>query len=139
MRFLLSCALLAGLAFSTAASASPTELFGVWRNPKGSVHLEIRPCAEVACGYVVWASAEAKADVRRGSGKELVGLQLLRDFTPSKSGWRGKVYVPDLNITLGGTARAIDVDHLEARGCLVTGVICKKQIWTRVTEQAAVR
>ena len=62
----------------------------------------------------------------------LVGLQLLRDFTPDGAGWRGKVFAPDLNRTFSGTARPLDAGRLEARGCLLGRVLCKRQVWTRV-------
>lgn len=120
------------LALAVPASASADDLFGVWRNPKNTVHLEIKPCGASACGYVVWASPRAQADAKHGSGRDLIGMQLLRDFAPSGRSWRGKVYVPDLNITLGGAARPIDGSHLEAKGCLVGGLLCKAQVWSRV-------
>ena len=128
---LLSLAVIAGLAGATQASAA--DLYGRWKNPKNSVHVDIRPCGESACGYVVWASEKAQEDARRGSGKELVGMQLLRDFKPSGKGWRGKVFVPDLNRTFSGAARLKDDEHMEAKGCLVAGVLCKEQVWTRLT------
>jgi len=127
---LLSLAIIAGLAGATEASAA--ELFGRWKNPKNSVHVDIRPCGESACGYVVWASDKAKEDALRGSGRELVGMQLLRDFKPTDKGWRGKVFVPDLNRTFSGAARLLDHQHMEAKGCLLAGVICKEQVWTRL-------
>ena len=120
------------LVAATQASAADADLFGVWRNPKDSVHLDIRPCGASACGYVVWASEKAQEDARRGSGLTLMGLQLLRDFTPDGAGWRGKVFAPDLNRTFSGTARPLDAGRLEARGCLLGRVLCKRQVWTRV-------
>jgi len=86
---------------------------------------------------VVWATPKAQADSRRGSGQELIGLQLLRDFAPAKDGWRGKVFVPDHNMTLTGTARPLDAAHLEAKGCLIRNLVCKSQIWTRVDNRAS--
>lgn len=127
---LLSLAVIAGLAGATQASAA--DLYGRWKNPKNSVHVDIRPCGESACGYVVWASEKAKEDARRGSGQELVGMQLLRDFKPTATGWRGKVFVPDLNRTFSGAARLKDDKHMEAKGCLFAGVLCKEQVWTRL-------
>jgi uncharacterized protein (DUF2147 family) len=132
-RSLLTLAALATLAAAPSATAAQGDLYGVWRNPKNSVHVDIRPCGPSAC-YVVWASPKARADAREGSGRELVGLQLLRDFSPDKRGWRGKVFVPDLNRTLTGTARLMDDGHLEARGCLLKSVLCKAQMWTRVSD-----
>ena len=135
-------ALCAAVVMSVASSAladsaaAPAAIDGVWRNPKNSVHVELRPCGAGKCGYVVWASAKAQADARKGGSENLVGLQLLRDFTPDKSGaWRGKVFVPDLNATLSGTAELISADALRARGCLLK-IICKSQIWSRIDNAA---
>ena len=125
-----------GMASVSAHAASPTDsarTFGVWRNPKNSVHLEIKNCGETACGVVIWASERAKADARKGGSANLVGLRLLRDFAPDKHGaWRGKVFVPDLNMTFSGAAEVLDAKTLRAKGCVLGGIICKSQTWTRV-------
>jgi len=122
-----------GMAPISAYAASTADTYGVWRNPKNSVHLEIKDCGETACGVVVWASTRAKADARKGGSANLVGLRLLRDFTPDKNGaWRGKVFVPDLNMTFSGTAEVLDAKTLRAKGCVLGSILCKSQIWTRV-------
>ena len=114
------------------ASAQDQFTYGVWRNPKNSVHVEIKPCGGGrACGFVVWANADAQADARKGGTPNLVGLQLLRDFALQKNGsWKGKVFVPDLNMTLGGTADFPDATTMKAKGCLL--MFCKSQTWRRV-------
>lgn len=129
---LLSLAAVASLACASQASAAEGDLFGVWRNPKNTVHVDIRPCGESACGYVVWASERARADSLKGSGKELVGLQLFRDFERERNEWRGRVFVPDLNRTFSGAARLRDASHLDAKGCALGKLLCKTQLWTRV-------
>jgi uncharacterized protein (DUF2147 family) len=130
---LLSAALAAAAVAAPALASDAPALTGVWRNPKDSVHVEIKPCGPGACGYVVWASPKAQADAREGGTRELVGLQLFRNFTPEKNGaWRGKVFVPDLNATFSGTAQLIDANSLRARGCLFASIGCKTQVWKRV-------
>jgi uncharacterized protein (DUF2147 family) len=126
----------AGLAASTTASAQgDPSIHGVWRNPKNSVHVEIKPCPAGACGYVVWATDKAKQDAREGGTANLVGLQLLRDFSQDKKGvWRGKVFVPDLNRTFTGVAELSSPTTLKAKGCFV--VLCKSQTWTRINAAA---
>lgn len=119
------------LSAATGASAADNDLLGVWRNPKNSVHLDIRSCGTSACGVVVWASPGAQEDARRGSGRELIGMQLFQDFTRSGEKWRGKVFVPDLNRTFAGAVRLVDAEHLEAKGCAL-GLFCKTQVWTRL-------
>lgn len=137
-------ALLTALAALAAAAAAPVQvsaqvpdgaeaLYGTWRNPKNSVHVDIRPCGAGVCGYVVWASDKAKADARAGGTDQLLGLQLFRDFTPRENGvWRGKVFVPDLGRTFTGAAEPAGPNKLKARGCLFANVLCKSQTWTRV-------
>jgi uncharacterized protein (DUF2147 family) len=116
------------------ASAEDSFNYGVWRNPKNSVHVEIKPCGGGrACGVVVWANDEAKADAKKGGTADLVGLQLLRDFQLQKNGsWKGKVFVPDLNMNFNGTADFPDASTMKAKGCLIGGFLCKSQTWRRV-------
>jgi uncharacterized protein (DUF2147 family) len=105
----------------------------VWRNPKDSVHVRFAPCGGLICGTVTWASAKAIADARRGSGGELVGTQIfrgLREVRPNH--WKGKVFVPDLNATFGGSIVWEGDRRMVGRGCLFAGIGCRSQAWTRV-------
>lgn len=115
-----------------ALADNPT-VFGTWKNPKNTVHLDIRRCggSGAACGFVIWATAKAQADAKKGSGKPLIGMQLFQGLKPDKSGiWRGKVYVPDQNHTFAGSAEPIDGKTMRAKGCLL--MLCKSQVWTRL-------
>jgi len=131
---------LASLAVTAACLLSPSGAASrsnaqdnVWRNPQNSVHVRIHPCGKSRCGTVVWANEKAKKDSARGGTPNLVGTQLFRDFrevTPKV--WKGKVFVPDLNRTFSGTGTVQDQNTVVARGCLVAGMGCKSQTWTRV-------
>lgn len=123
-----------GPAFAQAASPGDiTRSYGVWRNPKNSVHLEIKNCGDSTCGIVVWASEKAEADARKSGADTLIGKQLLRDFEAQKNGsLRGKVWVPTLKITLVGGADIIDSRTMRAKGCVIGNLLCKSQIWTRI-------
>ena len=123
----------AALALPAAAQAAGS-VEGVWRNPKNTVHIHIKPCGANLCGYVVWATAKAKADAKEAGTDPLVGAQLFRNFQPSKTDtWKGRVFVPDMNDTFGGSAQLIDANTLKAKGCLIAGLACKTQNWKRVT------
>ena len=133
-RALALAVLLAGFGVEARADGPPFP-FGIWRNAKDTVHVDVRPCGSLACGYVIWATPKALADAKKGGGPELLGSQLLKDFTPlGDDVWRGKVFVPDLGMTFSGTARPVDGDGLKARGCLVAGVVCRSLIWRRIAE-----
>jgi uncharacterized protein (DUF2147 family) len=120
---------------ATSAFAAPLAVApeGVWRNPKDSVHIALKPCNGQICGYVIWASPKAEAAAQKGGTPKLVGAQLLRGFVVDDAGiGRGKVFVPDLNATFGGSAQLIDARTMRAKGCLFANVLCKTQIWTRI-------
>jgi uncharacterized protein (DUF2147 family) len=125
----------AGVMLSAAAPAPGPESYGIWRNPKNSVHVEVKPCAVGAgsCGVVVWANDKAKADARRGGTENLIGTTLFRNFVEGRDGlWHGRVFVPDLNGTFTGTAELLDPTTIRARGCAFLGLRCKSQDWKRI-------
>lgn len=111
--------------------------YGVWRNPRNSVHLEIKDCGASTCGVVVWASAKAEADARKSGTDTLIGKQLLRDFEAQRDGsLRGRVWVPTLKVTLVGTADIVDTRTMRAKGCVIGNLLCKSQMWTRIDSPA---
>lgn len=116
-------------------AADASDPSGLWVNPARSVTISIAPCAANAdrwCGKVVEASAKASADTRRATGKELVGMMLVRDMVPAgPNHWRGTVIVPDKKQTVRGALRRVG-GALEVKGCAAR-VICKKQRWTRAS------
>lgn len=129
---LMSMMLLAAPALAQDATLSE-RTYGTWKNPKNSVHVEAQECDGKMCGVVVWANDKAKADARRGGTDQLIGRQLFQDFEEQQEGrWKGKVFVPDINRTFHGTVTIIDADTLEGKGCLIGGIGCKSQVWTRV-------
>lgn len=115
-----------------AAAASPA---GVWTSPTGSITIRIAPCPSATdrwCGTVIAASDRATADTARASGRELVGMMLVRNMRPVGAGhWRGTVEVPDRKVTARGALRLIGSDLLEVKGCALGGVVCKTQRWRR--------
>lgn len=121
---------LAALLLIAANDESPA---GRWTNPSRTLTIAIAPCASTGahwCGKVVAASAKASADTRRATGKELVGMTLLRDMAAVGPGhWRGTVIIPDKHQTVRGALRLVG-GALEVKGCAMR-VVCKKQRWSR--------
>lgn len=105
-----------------------------WRNPRDSVRIRLTPCGEDRmCGIVTWASEKAKADARRGGTENLVGANLFRDFRRVEPGvYKGRVFVPDMNRTFAGQIR-IQGDSMIGKGCVLGGLFCKQQVWTRIS------
>ena len=137
MHELIKCA---SVAVAAALLLGPATAFAqrpgqenVFRNPQNSVHVRIHPCGKGRCGTVVWANDKAKADSARGGTRKLVGTELFREFREaSPKVWKGKVFVPDINKVFTGTGTIKDQNTIVARGCLIAGMGCKSQTWTRV-------
>ena len=128
-------ALVLSLSFAPAMAGSPPEapIASEWRNPSNSVHVRIDPCGGAICGTVTWASDKAIADARRGGTGQLIGTRLFRDLKPSGNGkWSGKVFVPDIRQTFSGTIQFQGGDKMVGKGCVLFGIVCKSQTWSRV-------
>ena len=122
--------MLLALAMTIAADAAPIE--GRWKNPSGSVTVEIDACGEAYCGTVISASDQAKADAKRGGTEALVGTQLMTGFKAAGTGkWRGRLFVPDINYRSKAELRMLGAGQLKVTGCAVGRMICKSQSWTR--------
>jgi uncharacterized protein (DUF2147 family) len=120
-----------------AAPAPANALNGHWMNPAHSVIVQLAPCGNAVCGTVTWASEKAQQDARRGVDK-LVGAQLLTGFQRvSNDSWRGKVFVPDLNIRVTGKIRPLSERQLKVSGCALGGSLCRSQIWQRSDKAVA--
>ena len=120
------------LSLASAASAVPIE--GRWQNPKDSVIIDVAQCgAGTWCGRVSWASSKARADARKGGTQRLVGTRLLSGLRPDgDGGWKGRAYLPKRNMHANAIIRTAGSDTMVVKGCLVGGMICKQQRWTRV-------
>ncbi len=122
---------LAAPAYAGPSPAAPVA--SEWRNPSNSVHVRIDKCGGALCGTVTWASEKAIADARRGGTETLVGTHLFRDLKPAGAGkWSGKVFVPDIRQTFSGTIQFADGDKMVGKGCVLFGLICKSQTWSRL-------
>jgi uncharacterized protein (DUF2147 family) len=105
---------------------------GTWANPSGSVHIRAARCGALVCGTIVFANDKARADAARGGTTTLIGTQLFEEFTSrGPREWRGRVFVPDMNRRVTGTATLVDPNRIRVEGCAAR-VVCRNQVWTRV-------
>lgn len=131
-RFNLVAALALALSALPAAASPPSELDGLWRNPKGSVTVRIGQCGPTICGRVVGASASARAKAAQGGTEMLIGTTILSDIRPvGAQRWKGRVFLPKQNMHAQGNLR-LSGNQLTVQGC-VLGFLCKDQTWVRVS------
>ncbi|WOE73894.1 DUF2147 domain-containing protein [Alterisphingorhabdus coralli] len=134
--FRLSLSFVALLGIFSTDLVVAQETFGTWRNPSGSVHIEIYTCGDFRCGRVVWASEKAIKDAKKGTDDPLIGMTILRNFAEDRKGiWRGRAFVADKGREVSGSAEILDADRLKIKGCLLGRVGCRSQVWTRLSAE----
>jgi len=127
-------ALIVGAMAVPAAAASAGTPDGIWRNPKNSVHVRVAPCRDKLCGTVVWANEKARADAAKGMDEPFIGSMIFRDLARHGESWRGRIFVPNRGRTFSGAIHVVDPVTLEAKGCVLGGLFCKSQLWTRIAD-----
>lgn len=129
-------ALAAALTAPAIAAAQPARSpDGLWLNPHGSVAVRTGACGDSICGWVVWASDAAQRDARESGIDRLVGTELLEDYRPSgPARWSGTVFVPDMGRHFSSEIDALSPAQLKIKGCILGGLICKSQVWSRIEQ-----
>ncbi len=121
------------IAAMLSAPAATTILPGTWANPSKSVHVAFKPCGKAMCGTIIWANDKAKADAKRGGTSKLIGAVLFEDFAADgKARWRGAVFIPDIGQRVSGTITQENPRTIIGEGCLIAGLGCKSQRWSRI-------
>jgi uncharacterized protein (DUF2147 family) len=128
MKRILARIALITLAATVPVTASAQALEGKWRNPKGSVVVNVAPCGDAYCGTVSWANAKNQ---EKGATP---GTRVLSDLKPTGKGvYRGRAYEPKRNLRGSATVRQVGPDQMIVKGCVIGGLICKAQRWTRIS------
>jgi uncharacterized protein (DUF2147 family) len=127
-------ALIALAAAVPVTASAQAALEGHWKNPKGSVVVRVASCGDAYCGVVVEASDKAKATARKGGTPNLIGTRILSSMRPAGDGiFKGQAFDPKRNIRAPATVRLLGPSTLVVKGCVLSGIICKEQRWTRVS------
>lgn len=139
---LLRTALFLSLLAAPLAAHAATPAEGVWLNPSGSVAVRTGACAPGPsrpglCGRVVWASGQARADAQDSGVTSLIGTELLQDYHAEGRIWRGTVYVPDMGRRFDSRIEPLSADKLKISGCILGGLLCRSQVWTRIAQVPA--
>ncbi len=131
-KILLTFAALALAAVPASASAQAIE--GQWTNYKKNVVVQVERCGTAYCGRVVQASAKAREKARKGGTPSLVGTRILTGLKPIGGGkFRGRAFVPKRNVHATATVRQISDNVMQVQGCVLGGLLCDNEKWTRVT------
>ena len=119
------------LALAAASQPQASVLDGLWQSPKdedGSyLHVRLGPCGEAPearCGTVTGAFD--------GARPEAVGHRVVRVEPQPDGSWEGEIVQPLEGDVYDSEIRPAGEDVLQVDGCIIGGLICRSQRWTRV-------
>lgn len=111
------------------------DVTGTWLTQNGLSQVRISPCGGARCGTIVWTKAQAR-DGRNPDpslrSRDLVGVRIFSEGRPTAGGWTGTLYNPLDGNTYSGKMRLRSAGELELSGCILAGLLCQSQIWTRL-------
>lgn len=123
----LICALWAG----AALAADPVQ--GTWKtlpDDNGNFgYVVITPCGEKLCGTLT----ESFDSTGKPMNSPNIGKKIVWDMLDRGKGHydSGKIWAPDRDKTYSSTM-SLKGDTLSVAGCILAGLICRSQNWTRV-------
>ncbi len=125
----LSFFLLAGVAQGQSADPSGTYL-----SESGETRVRIAKCGSVYCGTIISVQGDAK-DVNNPDAslknRSLVGVQMISNIQPSGQGFTGQLYNYKDGKTYNGKMTFAG-KAMQLSGCVLGGLICRSQTWTKV-------
>lgn len=118
----------AGLVALSFGAAAAEDVAGVWRtetNDDGHWALvEIYPCGDEVCGTMVDTNAADRSNV---------GIQMIKDMeVDGARAWDdGEIFAPDDDEWYDADMKLLADGRLEVSGCVLGGLVCRSQVWTR--------
>ena len=139
----LVCGSIPALLPNAAFAADPS---GNWLTESGSATVRIANCGAELCGAIVAlkepndsATGRPKTDKNNPDtakrSRPLVGVQIVFGMKPSGTAnkWSGQVYNAEDGKTYSGNITLQGANTLKLEGCVLGGLFCKAQTWTRAS------
>lgn len=115
------------------ARADPT---GTWLTQSGETRVKIAPCGAASCGTVVWRKApgtDTKNPDPAKRSRPIVGVQMFSGVKKTGDNeWTGQLYNFEDGKTYTGKLSMQGSDSMKLSGCVLGGLVCRSQVWTRV-------
>jgi uncharacterized protein (DUF2147 family) len=136
--------LIAAACLAAASSALAVDITGVWSTQDGAARVRLSPCGRAMCGTILSlkepndpATGKPKLDkFNQDAGKRarpVVGIELAYGMKPNGAHdrWDGSLYNPRDGNIYKGSLIVRDPLTLKLQGCVLGGLICQSETWTR--------
>jgi len=125
--------------------AFAADPLGAWLTEDSESQVRISNCGGALCGALIWlkepndpATGRPKTDKHNvddsKQARPLLGIPIVLGMKPNGSPdqWSGSVYNAEDGKTYNGSFTLTGANTAELKGCVLGGLICKGQTWTRV-------
>ena len=118
------------------ARAFALDPTGEWLVADRDARIRLEPCGGALCGVLVWTKQPAR-DVHNPDpamrNRPLLGVPILTGLRPAgPNAWQGQAYNADDGRTYDVKLALKGPDTLRVEGCVLGGLICQGEDWTRV-------
>lgn len=133
---IVAAALAAGVVTASSTLSLAADAKGDWVRPNGASKIRISSCGAALCGKLIWLKTPRNdtnnpdASLRE---QPLLGARIVKSMKPTAKSnqWKGKVYNAEDGKTYTGFIELTAADKLKLEGCVMGGLICKGETWTR--------
>ncbi|WP_414475383.1 DUF2147 domain-containing protein [Microvirga sp. M2] len=128
---------------TSATSQKPAPIDGEWIVADQTARIRIAPCGNGSdgahCGTLVWTKTPGGVDSNNPDpaqrSKPLLGLEIVKDMKlKGQNLWEGSVYNAINGKTYSATLAPQSPTTLKIEGCILGGLLCDGEIWTRAVE-----
>ncbi len=132
------------LCLAVAQPAFAGDPTGTWLTEGGKARVRIASCGGGLCGTIAWLKepndehGKPKTDQRNidtsKRSRPIIGVPIVLGMKPSGTPdkWSGQVYNAEDGKTYSGNLMLTGAATLTLEGCVMGGLACKGQTWTRV-------
>ncbi|MCZ8314845.1 DUF2147 domain-containing protein [Phreatobacter sp.] len=132
MKTSLILAALASLIALPAAAQSPT---GTFVSQSGDTRVRFADCGGQICGTIVAARGQTTDEKNENASLRslaLVGVRMITMRPAGANAWEGSLYNFQDGKTYSGRMTMPNADSMSLSGCVLGGLVCRSQTWTRV-------
>jgi uncharacterized protein (DUF2147 family) len=125
------------LSLLVPVGARAADATGEWLIEDGDARVKISHCGAELCGNVAWIKEGSPTnDVNNPDpgkrSRSLLGSAVLLGLKPTgEAQWTGSLYNAEDGRTYTGKLSIVDEAHIKVSGCVLGGLICQSQTWTR--------
>jgi uncharacterized protein (DUF2147 family) len=145
MKFLRTATIAAALLGVSLRPGFAADPIGTWHTEEGKATVRIAACGPALCGTILSLkdanddSGKPKTDKNNADAslrnRPMIGVLIVVGMKPSGTAnkWSGQVYNAEDGKTYTGSLTLQDANTIKLEGCILGGLVCKAQTWTRAS------